>query len=157
MTRRKSKPPAETSAAETAQPPVTAAKELGRYAYEGLDRTIHEKARLGILTSLAAHPGGLLFNDLKDVCSLSDGNLSRHLQTLLDAGLVETWKRIQRNRPQTLCRLTDLGRQRLLAYIAELERVVADAALASQRQVPSPRQAVSGLVPPRALPGWVSG
>ncbi len=84
MTRKKSKPAA--APAELAEP---AAAQTGRYAYDGLDRTIHEKARLGILTSLAAHPGGLWFNDLKSVCSLSDGNLSRHLQTLEEAGLVE--------------------------------------------------------------------
>ena len=157
MTRKKSKPAKASSAAESAPVPLAAAKEIGRYAYDGLDRTIHEKARLGILTSLAAHPQGLLFSDLKGVCSLSDGNLSRHLQTLQEAGLVEVWKRIQLKRPQTLCRLTDLGRQKLLAYIAELERVVADAALARQRQVQAPAQAASGLVSPRALPGWVPG
>jgi hypothetical protein len=54
--------------------------EPGRFAYEGLERVIHEKARLGITASLAAHPEGLLFNDLKDLCTLTDGNLSRHLQ-----------------------------------------------------------------------------
>ena len=48
----------------------------GRFAYDGLERVIHEKARLGILASLIAHPDGLLFNDLKDLCSLTDGNLS---------------------------------------------------------------------------------
>ena len=106
--------------------------ETGRYAYEGLDRTIHEKARLGILTSLVAHPNGLLFGDLKELCSLTDGNLSRHLQILQESELVEVWKRFQLKRPQTLCRLTDLGRQRLIAYIDELERVVADAAAARQ-------------------------
>lgn len=121
----------------------------GRYAYEGLDRTIHEKARLGILTSLAAHPNGLLFGDLKELCSLTDGNLNRHLQTLLEPGLVEVWKRTQLKRPQTLIRLTDLGRQRLLEYIAELERVVADAAAAAQAQ-PQPRST------PRLQPGWNS-
>src|ERR1700679_3226911 len=86
--------------------PTTTAGKTGRYAYEGLDRTIHEKARLGILTSLAAHPTGLLFGDLKDLCSLTDGNLSRHLQVLHEAGLVEVWKGSHKNRPQTLCRLT---------------------------------------------------
>ena len=62
----------------------------GRFSYEGLDRVMHEKARLGILASLAAHAGGLLFNDLKQLCSLTDGNLSRHLAVLSEAGLVET-------------------------------------------------------------------
>ena len=54
----------------------------GRFAYDGLDRAIHEKARLGILTSLVAHPNGLLFSDLKELCSLTDGNLNRHLAVL---------------------------------------------------------------------------
>ena len=54
----------------------------GRFAYEGLDRVIHEKARLGVLTSLMAHPKGLVFADLKRLCGLTDGNLSRHLQVL---------------------------------------------------------------------------
>jgi DNA-binding MarR family transcriptional regulator len=108
----------------------------GRFAYEGLERVIHEKARLGIMTSLAAHPGGLLFNDLKELCALTDGNLSRHLQVLNEAGLVEVWKGFQNNRPQTLCRLTDEGRKRFLEYVNVLESVVADA-LAAARTAPA--------------------
>jgi DNA-binding MarR family transcriptional regulator len=105
--------------------------EAGRFAYEGLERAIHEKARLGILTSLVAHPDGLLFSDLKELCALTDGNLNRHLQVLQDFGLVEIWKGFQRKRPQTLCRLTPEGRTRFLAYINVLEQVVADAAQAA--------------------------
>ena len=100
----------------------------GRFAYEGLDRVMHEKARLGILTSLVAHPAGLLFNDLKELCALTDGNLSRHLEVLGEARLVEIWKGSKRGRPQTLCRLTTEGRQRFLDYVAVLESVVSDAA-----------------------------
>ena len=59
------------------------------FSYDGLDRVIHEKARLGLLTSLMAHPKGLAFADLKQLCGLTDGNLSRHLGVLQDAGLVE--------------------------------------------------------------------
>ncbi len=99
----------------------------GRFAYDGLDRLIHEKARLGIITSLATHPRGLLFNDLKELCALTDGNLSRHLQILTAGGLIEVWKGYKNNRPQTLCRLTDLGRRRFLEYITVLENVVTDA------------------------------
>lgn len=99
----------------------------GRFAYEGLERVIHEKARLGIMTSLATHPKGLLFGDLKALCALTDGNLSRHLQVLHDEGLVEIWKGYHHRRPQTLCRLTEEGRRRFLGYIAELEQVIADA------------------------------
>ena len=99
----------------------------GRFAYDGLERVIHEKARLGIMTSLATHPKGLLFGDLKDLCALTDGNLSRHLQVLHEEGLVEVWKGFHQKRPQTLCRLTDEGRRRFLGYINELEHVIADA------------------------------
>ena len=99
----------------------------GRFSYEGLDRVIHEKARLGIMASLAAHGEGLLFNDLKQLCSLTDGNLSRHLATLSEAGFVEVWKGRRGKRPQTMYRLTATGRRRFLEYINVLENVVADA------------------------------
>jgi DNA-binding MarR family transcriptional regulator len=79
------------------------------------------------MTSLVTHPAGLIFTDLKELCTLTDGNLSRHLQILQEAGLVEVWKGFQGNRPQTLCRLTVEGRKRFLEYIAVLESVVADA------------------------------
>ncbi len=99
----------------------------GRYAYRGLERVIHEKARLGIMTSLMVHSKGLLFSDLKEFCDLTDGNLSRHLQVLHDDGLVEVWKGTKNRRPQTLCRLTDEGRRRFLEYVNVLEHVVSDA------------------------------
>jgi predicted ArsR family transcriptional regulator len=99
----------------------------GRFSYEGLDRVMHEKARLGILASLAANAGGLLFNDLKKVCALTDGNLSRHLAVLGEAGLVEVWKGTKGSRPQTMYRLTAGGRKRFSEYIGVLEKVVADA------------------------------
>lgn len=99
----------------------------GRFAYKGLERVIHEKARLSILSSLATHQAGLVFTDLKNLCALTDGNLSRHLQLLQEAGLVEVWKASGPGRSQTLVRLTDTGRRRFLEYIAQLEQVVADA------------------------------
>ena len=104
----------------------------GRFAYDGLDRVIHEKARLSVLTSLVAHPKGVVFGDLKQLCGLTDGNLSRHLQVLQDAGLVEISKGFDRNRPQTVCRITRQGRTRYLEYLAVLEQVVRDAADAVQ-------------------------
>ena len=122
----------------------------GRFAYDGLERIIHEKARLGILTSLVANPNGLLFNDLKDLCTLTDGNLSRHLQVLHESGLVEVWKGFQKNRPQTLCRLTPEGRRRFLSYINVLENVVADALAAAkkpQAEAESATYLADGLTP----------
>ncbi len=103
----------------------------GRFAYEGLERVIHEKARLSILSSLAAHDGGLLFNELKALCKLTDGNLSRQLQLLQETGFVETWKGTRNNRPSTLVKLTQIGRKRFLEYIAVLEGLVSDALSAS--------------------------
>jgi DNA-binding HxlR family transcriptional regulator len=103
------------------------------FAYDGLDRAIHEKARLGVLTSLMAHPRGLAFVDLKNLCGLTDGNLSRHLQVLQEAGLVEIVKGYERNRPHTQCQLTAAGRRRFLDYLAVLEQVVRDAAAASRQ------------------------
>ncbi|HEV3005388.1 MAG TPA: transcriptional regulator [Pirellulales bacterium] len=104
----------------------------GRFAYEGLERVLHEKARLGLVTSLVAHPAGLTFNDLKELCALTDGNLNRHLKVLQDAGLVDVQKGVRGNRPQTLCRITPAGRQRFLDYVGVLEQVVVDAAEASR-------------------------
>ena len=100
----------------------------GAFAYEGLDRIIHERARLAILSSLASNDNGLTFNDLKDLCALTDGNLSRQLQVLKEADLLEIEKGTSGNRPQTICRLTRAGRKRFLEYIAELERVISNAA-----------------------------
>jgi DNA-binding transcriptional ArsR family regulator len=88
---------------------------------------LHEKARLGIMTSLVTRPEGLLFSELKHLCALTDGNLSRHLEVLREAGLVEVWKGFENRRPQTLCRLSADGRTRFLAYLEELEHVIRDA------------------------------
>jgi len=111
--------------------------EAAPFAYEGLDRVIHERARLGLLTSLVAQPKGVVFGDLKSLCGLTDGNLSRHLQVLQEAGLVKISKGFEHNRPQTICRITPEGRRRYLDYLAVLERVVRDAAAAAKAE-PSP-------------------
>lgn len=120
----------------------------GRFAYEGLERVIHEKARLSILSSLASNEAGLLFNDLKALCSLTDGNLSRQLQVLQEAGFVEVWKGVKNNRPQTLCRLTADGRKRFQEYIAVLESVVANAARAAAQSTGAIAVSPGGRVAP---------
>jgi DNA-binding HxlR family transcriptional regulator len=115
-----------------------------RFAYDGLDRIIHEKARLSILTSLIAHPKGLRFNDLKGLCALTDGNLSRHLEVLEQAGLVSIHKSFEHNRPKTACRITAEGRKRYMRYLNVLEQVVRDAADAAKAERDSD---LPGLVP----------
>jgi DNA-binding MarR family transcriptional regulator len=111
-------------------------KNGGRFAYHGLSRVIHEKARLGILTSLATNPAGLFFTDLRQLCELTDGNLSRHLAALREADLVEVLRGSSGGRPQTLVRMTAGGRERFAEYISELERVVSDAVDASEVDEP---------------------
>jgi DNA-binding MarR family transcriptional regulator len=108
----------------------------GRFAYDGLDRVIHEKARLSVLTSLVTHPKGLVFGDLKEMCGLTDGNLSRHLQVLEEAGLIDIQKGYDHNRPQTLCRITGQGRRRYLDYLQVLEQIVRDAATVTDVSAP---------------------
>lgn len=117
----------------------------GRFSYEGLDRVIHEKARLGILASLASHKEGLVFNDLKQLCSLTDGNLSRHLVVLSDAGLVKTRKTGRGPRAQTTYRLTASGRRRFAEYINVLEGVVSDAHLDAKTEKRSKTRASTRL------------
>jgi len=118
------------AAKQTASDPST-----GKFAYPGLDRIIHEKARLGIMTSLMAHLGGLAFTDLKDLCDLTDGNLNRHLDVLREAGYVTLRKDTQGRRTKTICRVTARGRAGFLEYLAQLERVVATAASAARHDV----------------------
>jgi DNA-binding transcriptional ArsR family regulator len=121
-------------------------QEPGRFAYEGIDRVMHEKARLSIMTSLVTRSEGLRFGELKQLCGLTDGNLSRHLDVLREAGLVEIWKGFEGRRPQTLCRLTAEGRHRFVEYLEELEKVVKDAL---------PRAARRHERLPSLPPGWV--
>jgi DNA-binding HxlR family transcriptional regulator len=106
----------------------------GRFAYEGLDRVIHERARLSVLTSLITNPKGLAFGDLKQLCALTDGNLNRHLRVLEEGKMVEIVKKIDHNRPLTICRITATGRARFVEYLSTLEQVVQDAAKGAEEE-----------------------
>jgi hypothetical protein len=120
----------------------------GRFAYDGLDRVIHERARLSVLTSLVTNPKGLAFGDLKQLCTLTDGNLNRHLRVLEIGEMVEIVKKHDRNRPLTVCRITASGRARYVEYLSTLEQVVRDAARGTEER-PATRLA-HGLAPSRA-------
>lgn len=98
------------------------------FAYEGLDRVIHERARLSVLTSLLTHPNGLSFVELKQLCALTDGNLARHLQVLEEDKMIHISKEEDRGRAQTTVRITASGRKRYMEYLTILEQVVRDAA-----------------------------
>ena len=80
-------------------------KSTAQFAYEGLDRVIHERARLSVLTSLLTHPNGLSFVELKQLCALTDGNLARHLQVLEEEEMVRLTKEATRGAAQRSCAL----------------------------------------------------
>ena len=127
--------------------PAKTPKSKAPFAYEGLERVIHEKARLGILASLATHGDGVAFSDLKQQCALTDGNLNRHLQVLQEAGLVDVRKDFGKRRPQTFCRLTLEGRRRFVDYIGVLELVVEDALEAGRAEAAAAKRLGQGFSP----------
>ena len=92
------------------------------FDFEKLDKTIHEKGRLGIMTLLATRPSWS-FQDLKAELKMSDGNLVTHLRTLHDAGHVSVTKEIL-DRPQTSYGLTAKGRTAFQEYLTVLEQIV---------------------------------
>jgi DNA-binding MarR family transcriptional regulator len=88
-----------------------------------LDDLVHQRVRLGILTTLAEIPE-CAFATLKDQLQLTDGNLNRHLQVLADAGLIDISKGYEGKRPRTWIRLTHRGRKSLRAELSALEDLV---------------------------------
>ena len=88
-----------------------------------LDRVIHEKGRLAIMSMLAASPE-LSFTELRDALEMTDGNLTSHMRTLQEAGYVSVAKSYQNNRPLTTCSLTSPGRKAFGEYITLLEQIV---------------------------------
>jgi DNA-binding MarR family transcriptional regulator len=88
-----------------------------------LDRVIHEKGRLAIMSLLAATPE-LAFTELRDTLEMTDGNVTTHIRTLQEAGYIAVAKSYQNNRPLTKCSLTAAGRKAFADYIALLEQIV---------------------------------
>ena len=88
-----------------------------------LDRLIHEKGRLAIMSMLAASPQ-LSFTEMRDAVGMTDGNLTTHIRALQQEGYVSVAKTYQNNRPLTTCSLTAAGRKAFTAYIDLLEQIV---------------------------------
>lgn len=88
-----------------------------------LDRVIHEKGRLGIMSMLAASPE-LSFTEMRDALAMTDGNLTTHIRTLQEAGYVSITKTFQKKRPLTTCSLTAAGKKAFASYINLLEKVI---------------------------------
>lgn len=88
-----------------------------------LDRVIHEKGRLAIMSMLAASPE-LSFTELRDTLAMTDGNLTTHIRTLQEAGYVAVAKSYRNSRPLTTCTLTAAGRKAFSSYVTLLEQIV---------------------------------
>ena len=88
-----------------------------------LDRVIHEKGRLAIMSLLAASPQ-LSFTEMRDTLSMTDGNLTAHMRTLQEAGYASVTKEFQGGRPLTTYSLTAQGRKAFATYINLLEQIV---------------------------------
>jgi DNA-binding MarR family transcriptional regulator len=88
-----------------------------------LDRVIHEKGRLAIMSMLAATPE-LSFTELRDALEMTDGNLTTHIKALQQEGYIAVSKSFQNNRPLTTCSLTAAGRKAFAGYIGLLEKIV---------------------------------
>ncbi len=88
-----------------------------------LDRVIHEKGRLAIMSMLAAAPE-LSFTELRDTLGMTDGNLTTHIRTLQQAGYVAVTKSVENKRPLTTCSLTTAGRTAFAAHVDLLEQIV---------------------------------
>jgi DNA-binding MarR family transcriptional regulator len=88
-----------------------------------LDRVIHEKGRLAIMSMLAAAPE-LSFTEMRDALNMTDGNLTTHIRTLQEAGYVGITKSFRNNRPHTTCALTAAGKKAFASYINLLEAIV---------------------------------
>lgn len=88
-----------------------------------LDRVIHEKGRLAIMSALAA-TSELSFTELRDTLGMTDGNLNTHIRTLQEAGYIAVSKSYEKNRPLTTCSLTAAGRKAFAGYIDLLEQIL---------------------------------
>lgn len=92
-------------------------------SFHQLDKVIHEKSRMAIMSMLAASPD-MSFTELRDALNMTDGNLTTHIRTLQKTGYVAVAKSFQNNRPLTTCSLTEDGKTAFAGYVSLLEGIV---------------------------------
>jgi DNA-binding HxlR family transcriptional regulator len=107
--------------AEVPNAPAPPAKE--KSAAPNLDRLIHERLRLGIISALAANKS-LTFSDLKNLMNTTDGNLSVHARKLEEAGYISCTKFFEGRLPKTEYKLTAAGRSALENYLSHMESLI---------------------------------
>jgi DNA-binding HxlR family transcriptional regulator len=96
--------------------------------YSALNKLFHEPNRLAIVSALCTATHGITFNELKEECNLTDGNLSRHLRSLQRARIIRIKKSFVQSKPQTTIYFTERGRDSFIRYLEALEEVLLKAA-----------------------------
>ena len=102
---------------------LTGVRAEGAAAALEVDRLIHERVRLAIVSSLAVNEA-LSFNDLRELLETTDGNLSVHARKLEEAGYISCQKRFEGRVPRTEYRITEAGRKALQQYLAHMEALI---------------------------------
>lgn len=115
--------------------------------YDALEKIFHEPNRLSIMSAVCASDGGLTFGELKEICSLTDGNLNRHLKVLEEANAVKIKKEFVENKPRTTVMISKNGLARFNEYLVALNDVLRKA----QAALPVDKKRKSEL----SLPGLV--
>jgi DNA-binding MarR family transcriptional regulator len=103
--------------------PQRASPQAPAAAAQDLDRLIHERLRLGLVSALAVNDS-LTFSDLKRLLATTDGNLSVHARKLEDAGYITCAKSFHKRMPRTDYRLTAAGRRALERYLSHMEALI---------------------------------
>jgi len=109
-----------TAAGKAARPVLKAAKDEPATS---LDKLIHERTRLALISALAAN-SSMTFNELKTVLQITDGNLSVHARKLEDAGYLECSKGFDGRLPRTEYKLSQSGRAALQRYVTHMEALI---------------------------------
>jgi DNA-binding transcriptional ArsR family regulator len=112
-------------------------KTMADNPFDALEKIFHEPNRLAIMSALCAADGGVAFTDLKAVCRLTDGNLSRHLRALEETGVIRLEKTFVQLRPRTTIHLTKTGLKRFNEYLAALEKVLGEARSKVEAKAPA--------------------
>lgn len=107
------------------------------FRQEALEKIFHEPNRLAIMSALCAADNGLSFNELKDTCRLTDGNLNRHLKALENAGAVRIRKSFVDSKPRTTVSLSKKGLDRFGEYLEALSGVLERARAALPAEEPA--------------------
>jgi len=97
---------------------------IANHIHNELKKIFHEPKRMAIMSALCVADAGLTFNELKQQCDISDGNLNRHLKVLTEAGAINIKKKFVGVKPQTTVYLSEKGMAQFNEYLIALSQVL---------------------------------